>query len=80
MSANMMYRLAAHSYFKQSAVEKNSRGVPCSTLKCCVVTAVREQRNAASVPVTLWIFRYMDFSANQPCQAASWRSTGKTDS
>lgn len=49
MSANMMHRLAAHSYFRQSAVEKTA-GLPCSTLKYSVVTA-GEQRNAASMSV-----------------------------
>lgn len=32
MSANMMYRLAAHSYFKQSAVEKTEKQQGCTLL------------------------------------------------
>lgn len=49
MSANMMYRLAAHSYFKRCAVEKTA-GPPCSTFRFGELT------NATSMSATLPIF------------------------
>lgn len=60
MSANMMYRLAAHSYFKQSAVEKIAQlylALPSSAVQLQLSEPV--QRNAVSESLTVWIFLFL---------------------
>lgn len=59
MSASMMYRLAAHSYFKQSAVEKIAQlylALPSSAARLQLSEPV--QRNAVSESLTVWIFLF----------------------
>lgn len=59
MSASMMYRLAAHSYFKQSAVEKIAQlylALPSSAVRLQLSEPV--QRNAVSESLTVWIFLF----------------------
>lgn len=54
MSASMMYRLAAHSYFKQSAVEKIAQlylALPSSAARLQLSEPV--QRNAVSESLTV---------------------------
>lgn len=81
MSANMMYRLAAHSYFKQSAVEKIAQlylALPSSAARLQLSEPV--QRNAVSESLTAWIFLFFwsrDFLTNLP---PSWRTSGEKKS
>lgn len=59
MSANMMYSLAAHSYFKQSAVEKIAQ-LYLALLSSAARLQLSEpvQRNAVSESLTVWIFLF----------------------